>query len=247
MRVHAPAGGRGGAASPSASVASSDRRERTRRGPQRASAPAVLLAACLRPGRRRVVRDSGRSDAAHAAASVGQVLPAVPDRHLPVGRLLSGLSAAAGTVRRPGRRGRRNAAMLRIANERISSLFVLAGSEAQAGQFPLSDRYVALARRIGTRYNVRLLPEYRELYCRGCSAYWVEGRTVRTRIRHGRRVRACLRCGRIRRVPIHSARRPATSPPDGGMEREARDETARVPVDDEEDGDELDRGGAEEE
>lgn len=247
MRVHAPADGGGGAASPSASTASSDRHERARPGSERTSAAAVVLAARLRPGRGRVVRDSRRSDAADAAASVGEVLPAVSDGHLAVGRLLSGLPAAAGTVRRPGRRGRRNAAMLRIANERISSLFVLAGSEAQAGQFPLSDRYVALARRIGTRYNVRLLPEYRELYCRGCSAYWVEGRTVRTRIRQGRRVRACLRCGRIRRVPIHAARRASASPPDGGMEREAREETARVPVDDEEDGDEFDGGGAEEE
>jgi RNase P subunit RPR2 len=53
------------------------------------------------------------------------------------------------------------------------------------------------------RYNVRLMPEYRELYCRGCSSYWVEGRTVRTRLRSGRRVRTCLVCGRTRRVPLH--------------------------------------------
>ncbi len=41
--------------------------------------------------------------------------------------------------------------------------------------------------------------EYRELYCRGCSAYWVEGRTVRTRLRGTGRVRTCLACGRSRR------------------------------------------------
>jgi ribonuclease P protein subunit RPR2 len=92
--------------------------------------------------------------------------------------------------------------MIRIASERISDLFGLAESEAATGELALSNRYVSLARRLGTRYNIRLLPEYRELYCRGCSTYWVEGRTVRTRFRSGRRVRTCLVCGRARRVVI---------------------------------------------
>jgi len=96
--------------------------------------------------------------------------------------------------------------MIRVARERIADLFGLAEQEARVGPSPLSDRYVRLARRIGTRYNVRLLVEYRDLYCRGCSAYWVEGRSVRTRLRGSRRTRTCLRCGRVRRVPIRSRR-----------------------------------------
>ncbi len=92
--------------------------------------------------------------------------------------------------------------MVQIARERISALFALAEREAGGGHRDLADRYVVLARRIGTRYNVRLLPEYRELYCRGCSAYWLEGVTVRTRLRSGRRSRTCLRCGRVRRTPL---------------------------------------------
>jgi ribonuclease P protein subunit RPR2 len=154
---------------------------------------------------------------------------------------------AAVPVKRGGRRGRRNAAMLRVANERISTLFVLAGSEARDGRYGLSDRYVTLARRIGTRYNVRLLPEYRDLYCRGCSAYWVEGRTVRTRLRQGRRVRACLRCGRLRRVPIRPAGRTRRASDVVVLEREARDETARVTVEEEEGDDGFDAREAEEE
>jgi len=102
--------------------------------------------------------------------------------------------------------------MVRIARERISTLFALAEREAGSGHRELADRYVGLARRIGTRYNVRLLPEYRELYCRGCSAYWVEGVTVRTRLRSGRRSRTCLRCGRVRRSPVREPRRVAASP-----------------------------------
>jgi len=99
--------------------------------------------------------------------------------------------------------------MVRIARERVADLFALAEKEASSGHSELADRYVSLARRIGMRYNVRLMQEYRELYCRGCSAFWVEGRTVRTRLRAGRRVRTCLRCGRERRTVLGP--RPATS------------------------------------
>jgi len=90
--------------------------------------------------------------------------------------------------------------MVRIARDRIATLFALAEDEAGSGHPELADRYVVLARRIGMRYNVRLLAEYREVYCRGCSAYWTEGRSVRTRLRSGRRVRTCLRCGREQRT-----------------------------------------------
>ena len=90
--------------------------------------------------------------------------------------------------------------MVRIARTRVSDLFALAERESTGGHPELADRYVALARRIGMRYNVRLLREYRELYCRACSTFWVEGRTVRTRLRSGRRVRTCLRCGREHRT-----------------------------------------------
>lgn len=99
--------------------------------------------------------------------------------------------------------------MVRIARERIVDLFALAEREAQGTHSKLADRYVRLARRIGMRYNLRFPPELREMYCRQCSTYWVEGRTVRTRLRRGRRVRTCLACGRERRSPW---RRGTTSP-----------------------------------
>jgi ribonuclease P protein subunit RPR2 len=92
--------------------------------------------------------------------------------------------------------------MIRVAGERVGELFGLAEAEAPKGPGGFADRYVQLARKVGMRYNVRLLPEYRELYCRGCSTYWVDGRTVRTRLRSGHRVRTCLVCGRARRVPL---------------------------------------------
>jgi len=102
--------------------------------------------------------------------------------------------------------------MVRVAQERIADLFALAERESASGTGALADRYVRLARKIGTRYNVRLLPEYREVFCRGCSSYWVEGRTVRTRLRGGRRVRTCLRCGRRRRTVRRTGVREGTLP-----------------------------------
>jgi ribonuclease P protein subunit RPR2 len=126
--------------------------------------------------------------------------------------------------------------MVRIARERISTLFVLAEREATTGHSDLADRYVTLARRIGMRYNIRLLPEYRELYCRGCSSFWVEGRTVRTRLRSGRRVRTCLKCGRERRVLIHGPRVVPGAGPSTRLPGAARDEAVLVsgPLDEEE-------------
>lgn len=104
--------------------------------------------------------------------------------------------------------------MVRIARDRVSNLFALAEREAMGRNPELADRYVGLARKIGMRYNVRLLREYRELYCRSCSTFWVEGRTVRTRLRNGRRVRTCLRCGRKRWTSAHAPRARTAAPPD---------------------------------
>ena len=117
--------------------------------------------------------------------------------------------------------------MVRIAHRRVSDLFALAERESSAGHSELADRYVALARRIGMRYNVRLLGEYRDLYCRACSTFWVEGRTVRTRLRSGHRVRTCLRCGHQRRTLARGpVRRPAF--PEANPHELRRDEGALV-------------------
>jgi ribonuclease P protein subunit RPR2 len=126
--------------------------------------------------------------------------------------------------------------MVRIARDRVSDLFALAEREALTGRSELADRYVALARRVGMRYNVRLLREYRELYCRACSTFWVEGRTVRTRLRSGRRVRTCLRCGQERRTPVRSLRAPAAGLPRSGPGGVRREEGAlAIPIGDETD------------
>ncbi len=134
---------------------------------------------------------------------------------------------------RRGRRGRRSPAMIRIAGERIRELFALAEVESRRPGSAFPDRYVELARRVGTRYNVRFPPEFAELYCRGCSTFWVEGRTVRTRLRAGRRIRTCLRCGRRRRV-LRAARAPLPgAPPSGALRPEPPEAVALVEEGDE--------------
>ncbi len=123
--------------------------------------------------------------------------------------------------------------MIRIAQERIADLFGLAAAESRRPGSVFPQRYVSLARRIGTRYNVRVPSGYHDLYCRGCSAYWVEGRTLRTRLRRGRRVQTCLVCGRVRRVllrvplpppspsPSATLSEPEAAPAEGLSEEEA--------------------------
>lgn len=125
--------------------------------------------------------------------------------------------------------------MVRIAHERIDDLFALADREATLGDPLLAHRYVILARKVGTRYNVRLRPEYRELYCRSCSTYWVEGRTVRTRVRSGRRTRTCLACGRARRIRLRPPVATSASPPASVLSSVSREDAALVPVDSEDD------------
>jgi ribonuclease P protein subunit RPR2 len=115
--------------------------------------------------------------------------------------------------------------MIRAAQERIQDLFSLAEVEVRRSPPNLSQRYVVLARRIGMRYNVRLLREYRDVYCRGCSAFWVEGLSVRTRLRGGRRSQTCLRCGRVRRTLFKHPRR-SVSTSEGAADRAVRREQA---------------------
>jgi ribonuclease P protein subunit RPR2 len=103
--------------------------------------------------------------------------------------------------RRP-RRGRRSRDTAEIASERIAILFRQAEEAARKGEPCLSDRYVALARSIGMRYNVRLAPKQKQRFCHGCGAFLVPGKNLRVRIRSGRTIWTCLKCGAASRKKI---------------------------------------------
>jgi len=180
----------------------------------------------LSPVPRLVAPASPRLSAASPSPEGCEVLSQLQQRDIGGVRRLSRMRGP-GAARRRGRRGRRTAAMIRAAQERIQDLFSLAETEVRRSPDNLSRRYVLLARRIGMRYNVRLLREYRDVYCRGCSTFWVEGRSVRTRLRSGRRTQTCLQCGRVRRVPVKH-RPPAPPATDEIPDRSIRREEAAL-------------------
>jgi ribonuclease P protein subunit RPR2 len=98
---------------------------------------------------------------------------------------------------RSGRRSRDNA---RIASERMAILFEEAERAARRNEPGLSDRYAGLARSIGMRYNVRLPSSVKRRACRKCGAFLVPGKNLRVRLRSGRTVWTCLKCGAISRM-----------------------------------------------
>lgn len=89
----------------------------------------------------------------------------------------------------------------KIARERIALLFTRAGEF-----FPddplVSDRCVALARRISMRHRVRIDRVYRRQFCRFCHRYLVPGKNARVRITRGKVVITCLSCKRQVRIPV---------------------------------------------
>lgn len=75
-------------------------------------------------------------------------------------------------------------------------------SQAFPGEPALSDRYVALARRISMRQRVRIPRELQRRFCQKCHAYLVPGVNARVRVHRGRVVTTCLVCGYRRRYPL---------------------------------------------
>jgi ribonuclease P protein subunit RPR2 len=87
----------------------------------------------------------------------------------------------------------------RIARERIARLLALAEQQALAGKLERAHRYAQLARRVGTRYVVRLDRAQRRKVCRACGAFLLPGRTARVRTTGGKVTTTCLACGAARR------------------------------------------------
>ena len=81
-----------------------------------------------------------------------------------------------------------------IVNERIAILLSLAEKSAKAHP-ERSRRYVRLARRLATRYRIKLGKAKRK-FCRKCSRFWVPGFNVKVRlVPRKRRVLYECECG----------------------------------------------------
>ncbi len=92
--------------------------------------------------------------------------------------------------------------------ERIDLLFEQAGRAFREDP-ALANRYVALARRIAMRFNIRLRKEQKKRVCKGCRAYLVPGEncTVRTSARRQAIVITCGMCGHAMRFPYSREKR----------------------------------------
>ncbi|MCS7132014.1 MAG: ribonuclease P [Hadesarchaea archaeon] len=90
-----------------------------------------------------------------------------------------------------------------IAAERIERLFELA-ERVFDGRPALADRYVQLAWRLATRYNLRMPAYLKRKFCRKCLSFLRPGVSCRVRTRSRPSpsvVITCLRCGHHMRVP----------------------------------------------
>lgn len=89
-----------------------------------------------------------------------------------------------------------------IAAERIERLFELA-EQVSSRRPELANRYVRLAWRLATRYNVRLPPRLKGKFCRKCMTFLKPSVScrVRTRPKPPCIIITCLRCGHQMRIP----------------------------------------------
>lgn len=98
-------------------------------------------------------------------------------------------------------RGTKPEWQLKIARERIVILFDEAVKIVRIKP-KLADRYVALARRIGMRYNVKIPKWLKRKVCKKCKAYLHPGVTAKFSTKAGVLRIECLACKRINRYPL---------------------------------------------
>ena len=89
----------------------------------------------------------------------------------------------------------------KIAKERIEILFSLAEKEFKKHP-ERSRRYIELARKIGLRYNVRLLQEQKRNFCKNCNTL-LKPTTSKVRLDKSTKTInvICLNCNKISRYP----------------------------------------------
>jgi ribonuclease P protein subunit RPR2 len=86
--------------------------------------------------------------------------------------------------------------------ERIRILFEQA-EKSFRGHSERSKRYVEMALKLSTRYNVRLSPDIKRRFCKSCKSLLVPGvnSRVRTSPSQGAVIITCKECGHVARHP----------------------------------------------
>lgn len=90
----------------------------------------------------------------------------------------------------------------KIAKERIEILFALAENEFKERP-DRSRRYLELARKIGLRYNVRLMKNEKRKFCKKCNTLLKPGITSCIRLDKATKtiLTICLNCKNVYRYP----------------------------------------------
>lgn len=97
---------------------------------------------------------------------------------------------------------------IRIARERIKILFEKADKEFDKDP-SLSHRWVGMARKIATRYNIRLPKEIKRRVCKKCHRYLVPGTNARIRTSPKQQavIVKCMECGNVMRFPYRKEKK----------------------------------------
>jgi ribonuclease P protein subunit RPR2 len=98
------------------------------------------------------------------------------------------------------RRGRRPKWMIKIAKERIDTLFKLAETEF-ADHPERSHRYVEIARNIATKYNIKMPRIWKRRFCKNCQIFLKPGINCQIRLGSSCILTKCLECGKVTRIP----------------------------------------------
>ena len=102
-------------------------------------------------------------------------------------------------TRKPARMTPERREMQGVARTRIETLFSLAGPESVKNP-ERAKRYVELARKIGTRYNVRFSKQEKALFCKECNSYF-NAQSLKVRVNSKTKAveYECLECGHMKR------------------------------------------------
>ena len=89
----------------------------------------------------------------------------------------------------------------KIAGERINILFNQAYERAMEGDEDLARRYVDLILKLSSKYNYRLPPHMKRFICKKCHTFLIPRKTAQVRLKKGKIVIKCLKCGSYKRYP----------------------------------------------
>ncbi|MFH1398655.1 MAG: ribonuclease P [Candidatus Woesearchaeota archaeon] len=88
----------------------------------------------------------------------------------------------------------------KIALERIQTLFQQANKTCKEDQ-QLANRYVQLARKISTKFKVRIPSSLKKQFCKHCSSYLKQGINCTVRLHNRRVIYTCNNCKQVMRFP----------------------------------------------